>query len=407
MGTNQQSKGLLMAGTLTLTLMTLIVLVGVIYAFSGNNNASEESDANANLAPALQSEQETSEPTEEMETFAYFIAPDAAGVSQVWALSLTDGATQITQSPVDILSFGVQANGEAVVYNTFDIIWYQQIGSADAREVATLQGSPDTTDRYAEPSISPDGNTISYADDGLYLVSSQGGPPQLLVENIRNMGDIQTWRYVRGADFVSNDLLLANIGIWEGSTPATIDANTGAYVEAPRYAMPFFTQISDNRLVLYSPSFMGLRSGLEIAPLDDITSPQPLLDRSLGMAFDQDTITVDVVETQPNNLRLLVEWIDVTSPGASPQRMILDYDMVAGTSTQVDLTQTGFDINVLLGLRFSPDGRYLIGYADGEVDFETTNAGLYQGSLVMIDLTTGEQLVLANLPEPISQLTFN
>jgi len=337
--------------------------------------------------------------------FGYFLAPDSDGVVQVWSYALDDGPQQLTTLSEDIYSFGVGADGEGLTFNTADTLWYQPPGGEPTALTPVsldLDGGA-TGIPYTAPAISPDGTQIVYRNDGLQVIDVIGGEPRLLVENRTDMQDIDNWRFMLNADFLSDNLLLAEVGIWESVVPAIVDVTTGDITEAPRYEMARASVISDGQLILFTNSFRGLRPGLEIATAETIAQPEPITDGTFGIDGQfADTIVFDVAEMDNGVLRVFLQWLDPnTESGQIPLiTTIIDYDTEAGSGTYVIEPSSENAIAALNRPQLSPDGQYVIGYTEFN-----GQSGEFSGFQV-ISIADGSVLDLMDIPDGINEFIF-
>lgn len=339
------------------------------------------------------------------DTFGYFIAPDANDIDQIWSFSLEDGPQKLTTQTEDIASFGVSVDGDALAYNTADALWYQPLDGEPFALTAVsldLEGGGMTVP-FTAPAISPDGTQIVYRDSGLYTIDVIGGEPRLLVPNITDMQNIDDWRFVLGADFLNDDQLLADVGIWESRVPAIVDLNSGEITEAPRYEMSGVRVISEGRLVLYHNSFIGIRPGLDRATAETINTPETIADGTFGIdgQFEQNFV-YDLAELENGDLRVIIEWLDPdTASGQIPvHRALIDYDITTGTGSYVIEAGADTAFSSLNRPSLSADGLFVVGYA--EFDNQT---GTYSG-LQIYDIAADTLLDLPDLPTDITEFVF-
>ena len=168
----------------------------------------------------------------------YFIAPDSAGVTQVFRLE-TDGATQyqVTSEAEGVLDYDVSLADGSVAYVANNQLLYINADGSE-RRILVDGGSVDPNNpfisRVSSPVFSLDGQTLAYGYKGLQFYSFATGESQLAIENqIDDVG---------GGLFVPRELyeperyspdgtkLLITLGYYEGASSAIYYPATDALV---------------------------------------------------------------------------------------------------------------------------------------------------------------------------------
>lgn len=181
-------------------------------------------------APAAPASTATSAPLDEgiLPHALYFLAPDAAGHSQVFRLA-KDGQTrsQVTYEPADVESYDLNQNDGRVVYisnNQMLLVNKDGTGRQALLDGGALDVNNPFLNKIQSAVWSPDGQTIAYGYKGLNLYAAATGVSNRVLDNkIRDMGsgfllpDEMYW-----PDSFSSDgtKLLLTLGYYEGASAA-------------------------------------------------------------------------------------------------------------------------------------------------------------------------------------------
>ncbi|MBV6397156.1 MAG: hypothetical protein HFACDABA_02761 [Anaerolineales bacterium] len=158
----------------------------------------------------------------------YFLAPDAAGISQIFRLA-KDAKTrsQVTFEPAEVKSYDVNWNDGRVVYisnNQMLIIKWDGSG----RQLLLDGGAPDVNNPFLNTiqsvAWSPDGQTIAYGYQGLNLYATATGISNRVLENqLRDMGGgfiLPEEMYFPDSFSPDGTKILLTLGYYEGASAA-------------------------------------------------------------------------------------------------------------------------------------------------------------------------------------------
>ncbi len=163
-----------------------------------------------------------------------FLAPDAAGVAQVWRL-LAGGAPAyvVTTSPAPVLDYAFAPDRERVAYATGDKLIV--LGRSGQRDLAVLD-----LGEGRQPTLawSPDGSQIAFSDArGLWIMATDGsGAPRLVLQNVPFTADTtpaQVRSYTAPLWNADGSRLLVGIGLWESSSLGVLDPASGTLTTLP------------------------------------------------------------------------------------------------------------------------------------------------------------------------------
>lgn len=158
----------------------------------------------------------------------YFLAPDAAGHSQIFRLA-KDGKTraQVSFEPAEVESYDVNWNDGRVVYVANNqLLVVNKDGSA--RQMLLDGGSPDVNNPFLNKiqsvAWSPNGETIAYGYKGLNLYAVATGISNRVIENqLRDMGGgfiLPEEMYMPDSFSPDGTKLLITLGYYEGASAA-------------------------------------------------------------------------------------------------------------------------------------------------------------------------------------------
>jgi Tol biopolymer transport system component len=309
-------------------------------------------------------------------TNGYFLSQDGTGFAQVWRLP-ADGspAAPITTLETDVISFAVSPEGRNLAYSDGTHIWLQALDDdSEPEELYTAEDGGVTSLTF-----SPDGRRLAFVDGGVWIIPTNGGDPQPVLDAPPPATEL-VWREYSRPQFAPNlDALLINILKNDGVATGMIDTNASELFEMPPgYANGHW--LSDGRIV----TFGGLdnpyvEGGLHLTDANTLDAPAVLL---------ADTVAVlDASELEPGTLRLLMA---ASASGPSALRVV---DMNTTTGALVPAANGGFITSPSL----SPDGQFVAGYRYLMMNENTSSQ---EGPLTIRDLTSGQQVIL-NEPSPV------
>lgn len=324
----------------------------------------------------------------------FFLAPDAAGIAQVWRLTAADSsAFAFTGATTDVTEFTSTADGSAVAYVAAGELWVQRLGVRQPVRVAALNGFAPI-----QPAFSPDGTQIAYTDEtpeagGIWIARLDGGDPRRVLATVidgSTEGEPRTFRrpvwspdgtrllvsaYAPGGGVGVGVLTLASggyveaapesnvdgrgaAGRWlaDGRIVATLDASATLDAGGTPDADP--TSVLDRGFYLYDGAAPGE------APVQWIPLPGTALVRS-------------VQPVEAGRFRVLIA--DINYPDALLRVVEID------GAAQTDL----LTLPALTGVRLSPDAAFAAGLAEVQA-----GGAFVTGTLVVADLTTGALFAL-------------
>ncbi|MFZ4814769.1 MAG: TolB family protein [Phototrophicaceae bacterium] len=303
----------------------------------------------------------------------FFLAEDENRVAQLWQLPPDGGQPfPLTRATADLRGYQLAPDGYTLVYSSGGELWRLSLNSSEpAVPLVTL-----SADINAQAAFSPDGQTLAYADNGIWTVPTTGGTPTKLFENVYAEDNTRIAYHPRFApNFAA---LLVDINYFEGSSSGMIDLNTRELLELP-FGYLNATWLPDGRIMTFAPFAPDgaySRPGVQITALTTLDSPTMVLPDSISVAD-----AVWLPNRRRDTLRLLV------TPGIQPEGpsplSLYDYDTVAGL---VPLYQGGF----MTDGRFSPDGSMLAGYTRPSLAVD----GTVQGQLSLLNINVGTAVAL-------------
>ena len=159
-----------------------------------------------------------------------FLAPDAAGVTQVWRLPASGAPVYpVTASPASVLAYDFAPGRERLAYATGDRLYVAALDGSTPRELAVLDLSEG---RLPTLAWNPDGRQIATSDArGLWIAAADGSSaPRLVLQNIPFTADTtpaQVRSYAAPLWNADGSRLLVGIGLWESSTLGILDPVNG------------------------------------------------------------------------------------------------------------------------------------------------------------------------------------
>jgi hypothetical protein len=198
----------------------------------------------------------------------YFLRQDANGLPQVWRLS-PDGKAlvQLTFSTTPVRDFDISLPGRLAYVGGGSLVVYSLINSTSKTWWDSPEYQPDTYPHA--PRWSPDGETLAYASDGVWL--RRGEDIRLLYPDPVDSGQ-RTFPYSWSPD---GHWLLVSQDREQGTTLAVLEANTGKLVQlanAPLCCQAAWTPDSQG-LFVANPYPQQGPSGLWWASINNLAAP--------------------------------------------------------------------------------------------------------------------------------------
>lgn len=280
---------------------------------------------------------------------AYFLGDDITGARSIWRLP-RDGspAAPITAPEIVVETYTVASDGRTLAYAAEGQVWLQR---PDADAPTALIAAANVTGL----SFAPGDTTLAYDADGaiftLDLTTEGAAPTQLLAGYVAP-------RYSPDGATMLVRLPDGDVGQF---TPATGEVlRWGAFDKV--------IWLADGRPLGIGAPIRDGSSGLYLLDTTGAAPPALLFAANPGM------MVVDAVEATVGQARVIVARQN------APGRLQL-YDVTVNGGGSTVLIEPGFALNP----RLSPDGRYMVGLADGA------------GTLVVFDLNIGRQVVLSQV----------
>lgn len=377
--------------------MRLIIWLGIICMMSACS-LNTDSPTQPKPQPTASSQQPAD---------AYFLSPDANGIYQVWSFALDGNQSQLTTWASDIDSFGISPDESMLVFASGDRLYIQQ--NDDVQEIVTLTSE----NVKGQPDFSADGKLVAYIDNGVWLLDITTLESNLLVENIEaSLGEeslnMETMQYFSLPDFVDNNTIQVEIGIWEGVVPGFIDIQTGTVSESERYTYTDMLIMNADTVIVYSDTLRGAQPGLYAADRSNPADVREILPSGFGItSADQINYIVDAARVNDDVVRFIVSWIAIPEEGSQPmpQIGIIDFTLSTGQINPILVTQDATHPMLnMAGQSLSPDGRYILGYADATMADTAGGISDYTGGLIIYRVAT-EQVLTLDIP--IRQFAWN
>ena len=299
-----------------------------------------------------------------MSSDGYFLAPDLAGVMQVWRLPGNGIAPiMITAAAADIIQYELPRTPAGdLIFVSNGHVWRQPLSGSDAEAMLTL---PENAGRV---SFNRSGNTIAYAvsDAG---IESPGGiwfasttpdvDPQRVLPNSG-----QTTTYTNPNFSPESDAMLANLTVNESISTVMLDPESGDVVMLGNFGSARWTD--DGQVLAYGGQERG---ALYLINPDNRPINASLLLRTGGRIRDFMRMTAEV-------LRVVVSEDNPLGPTA-----ISLLDVRIGEGEPDDVARPGFITDPVI----SPDGQYVAG---------VTGIG---GSPLVYDVNADRAVVIENI----------
>jgi hypothetical protein len=186
----------------------------------------------------------------------YFLAPDAAGVAQVWRLPRTNQSMYaVTAGSSPVTAYAVAVDQGRIAYAAGGRLVTATLDGSDRRELAELE-STDFVTRHIAWSL--DRTQIATHDSrGLWVVLADGSqPPRLVVSNNLRTTDTGETRVYSSPEWSPDGTrLLVTVGFYEGSLLGVVDVSTGSVTELKGASASNGLWTDDGRVLAWSWSW--------------------------------------------------------------------------------------------------------------------------------------------------------
>jgi hypothetical protein len=328
----------------------------------------------------------------------FFFNPGSDGATiQVWRLNARDSAAfAFTGATASVSEFASAPDGRAVAYVSAGALWLQRLEVRTPARIAVLTGFAPIT-----PVFSPDGTRIAYVDEtpetgGIWIAALDGSAPRRVLANISApASDPSAWRAFRrpqwspdGTRLLVDAYLFDRAGGPAGAAIGVLTLASGAYDEAlpetPADDRALTSRwLFDGRILTYADAGSSAAAG-----------PEPI-DRGFYL-FDGGAPADAPAQWIPLPATALVRAVMPVDSGRF-RALLADAAYPSALLRVVDVSGSGLtDILVLpplSGARLSPDAEFAAGLLD-----PVTADGITRGALAIVDLTTGGQFILTDIP---------
>ncbi len=295
----------------------------------------------------------------------FFLAPDDAGSVQVWQMPPDVAPFPLTQATANVTGYSIALDGSQAVYSSDGQLWRAGFtnGLTPSEPLTTLISDSDPT-----PDISPDGQTVAYADGGVQLVSITGDVTPVLA-------DTATETYHRPRWSPDGTRLLIEVRSGDTLTDALLDLGTSGQLQRFDQAVTGGYWLPDGRIAT-TGTLTDAVPGIQLTGASAL-SPQNV--------FPEPVSVMQAIPIGGDGFRF------IAGVGSGPaQLQVVDFRPVAGL---LPVLAGGF----VRHPRLSPDGGTVAGYLQAN--------SAPAGRLTLVNVATGEQGVLSQ-PERVSQVRW-
>ncbi|GEM_PF-1730563 len=342
---------------------------------------------------------------------AYYIAPDNAGVQQIYQL-LLDGESeprQITQSQSDVITFSAAYDGLAVAYISVGQLWLQSTHTEGAQALAPITD----TQFYGAPVFSQDGQYVAYPNNGIWLLNLGTREIRELIADVplasdgSNMADYRLYEPVQFVVGVDTNMgmslaqqLIVRVSMWEWQTSGVVDLATGELLTLEGMQHTSILPLYGDRVLVFGNNGMSGDFALRFADSREAINNAELL-VEFAEFTDKTLFASEAVEIHPGIVR--VYGYAMGDDANIPTVFSFDYDVMARELVSdvrlLELPQ-GQIGGTNIG-RLSPDGAVLPVY----VNTLWTDMGSMSGEVSLYDVTSGE-IIAAPLPEVVTEFRW-
>lgn len=285
----------------------------------------------------------------------YFLSPDASGVWQVWRLrSSADAAEQVSSAPASVIDFAVAPTGGSIAYTSAGQLWLHRLDGSAPVVLASLSNDP-----AAHPIFNLDGSQVAYADGGIWLVNSGGGEPnRVFVDPTPGRSTPDAYPFYQPQRFIGGNMLLVDIGVWEGDSVGLLDLQTGAMQELETGVHHDALPLGDGRLLLFGNGGVSGQANLQITPMTDLNQRETIVDLN-ALSPDKPLFVEQALLVEPNTVRVFGTTFE-NAPEYRPLAFAFTVDVAAKavTSFETEFMPLPADGQTLLG-PVTPDGTIL------------------------------------------------
>ncbi len=356
--------------------------------------------------PVLLRGEQTAHPACHM---AFALGPESTGrFDRFYRIEIARGFSHmLSEHPADhhnitsqnITHYDVSADGETLIYTDG-----QRLFRGRVRPVVIMTELLHERLNADYVALSPDENTVAYINaDGIHLLSLDTRVPRLLFAN-RPLDDLPYMQTFIGLEYIDNDHLWVQLQHGNDRDTGIIDLRGPTFSYTKR-GQSDSTPISGERLLIYDYAY-GRSLGLYIAPFADVQQQTPVsvdLADMLRDPLNTGGVTQTVHEVTPSH------WLILGTDSATGMlhSEVMHYDVARR------LAYTVFDgnpirtadtwdeqqrmITQMEPVAFTPDGRYLFGFANRSYRSEGVHM---RGRGYLYDLESGNVRWLSGSAPP-------
>lgn len=306
----------------------------------------------------------------------YFLASQA-GIVQVWRLpAVGDQPETITNASTDVLAYDVAPGGTQVAYTSDGTLYVGPIDTGEVKDVAVI--APDANSPTGTPAFSFRGDSLAYANNGIWVVDVASGQKRRLVSDV-TPANASDQRQVFDQPRWSPDgrWLLVKANFFQGYDYALLSS---AGPSVPIFLEQYNARAewnADNTILVYSDGSAFSRPGLFLIMPAKASVVTPLLNLPI----------LDVASRPDGRLAFL------RAPGPfalGPTSVMVLSAQPDGTNVQAETGSLVMEQPIL-----SPDAIMVAGLVQTRRDA----VGHILGSLVVINPATGQVFVLEEMPD--------